>query len=281
MEQNENSAEQQKLIKMQRHWWQERFWQIMIAILFLLVLTIPVPILLNDTGSTIVLTWTSILASIAATWYFAYQTFQGNQERILKERAMVAIRRPIEIARAVQRVVKNVTEKKEELSKFDEIEWSKQRRLVLEIIHGIEVHIRELFGHLNYAIADWQDILGEDFSVTDETYRQIENVLLKGSREIDEIKKGYEQKLEKARTINAEELKKVESDLMSKIKEKEVELAKAVQEAYQKGKKESDNSAYRPALHDLLEREFLPLRERNSRYLEAYAKLLGEKSGNK
>jgi hypothetical protein len=281
MEQNDNNIEQQKDIRMQKHWWQERYWQIMIAILFLLVLTIPAPILLNNIGSTIVLTWTSILASIGATWYFAYKTFRGNQERILKERAIVAIRRPIEIARAVQRVVRNVSEKKEELSKYDETEWSKQRRLVLEIIHGIEIHIRELFGHLNYAIADWQDILGEDFSVTDETYRQIEDVLLKGNREIDEIKKGYEQKLEKARTINAEELKKVESDLMSKIKEKEVELAKAVQEAYQKGKKESSNSVYRPAAYDLLEKALSPQKEPDSKLIEAYMRVFRERSGNK
>ncbi|MGD1044508.1 MAG: hypothetical protein ABR936_04150 [Bacteroidota bacterium] len=282
MEDIDKDADQQKEIKMKRHWWQERFWQILASIFTLLILTIPIPIFLNNLGSTIVLTWTSILVSIGATWYFASVTFRGNQEKVLKERAIVAIRRPLEIARAVQRVVRNITEKKEELSQLDDPEWSRQRKFVLEIIHGIEIHVRELFGHLNYAIADWQDILGEDLSVTDETYRQIEEVLLKGNREIDEIKKGYEERLEKAKTVNKEELKKVESDLLSKIKEKEVELAKAVQEAYQKGKRENNNLVNRPDTFNWLDNALKSQREKklNSSILDAYAKALSEKQQN-
>src|ERR1051326_7085328 len=114
------------------HWWEMRYWQIVIAILLLLALTIPIPLLLNNVASTIVLTWTSILASVGGTWYFASETFSRNQFISQKEKALIAIRRPMEIARAVQRVLKNISHKKETISKFESSELSQNKKFLID-----------------------------------------------------------------------------------------------------------------------------------------------------
>ena len=221
------------------HWWEMRYWQIVIAILLLLALTIPIPLLLNNVASTIVLTWTSILASVGGTWYFASETFSRNQFISQKEKALIAIRRPMEIARAVQRVLKNISHKKETISKFESSELSQNKKFLIEVFEGIELHVSELFGHLNYAIADWNDILGEDLALADETYEKINDLFQVGERAIQELQASYEMRIKEADSRGEGELRKVREELNKEIALKEMEVAERVKKAYENGKLES------------------------------------------
>jgi hypothetical protein len=238
---NNQEPEQPTTIKNdQPRWWENRFWQITIALILLLILTIPIPILLDNKGSTIVLTWVSILASIGGTWYFAYESFNRNQEKTQKEKALIAIRRPIEISRATQRIYDNIVCKKEIVSKLEPTELQQNKKYLLEIFEEFKIHVTELSGHLSYAIADWQDILGQDIRVAEETYEKIGDLLQIGKRELDDIRSSYESRLEEAERKGTNEVKKVKDELMQKLKEKEKEIDRKAKEAYEKGKKDSE-----------------------------------------
>jgi hypothetical protein len=179
------------------------------------------------------------LASVGGTWYFASETFSRNQFISQKEKALIAIRRPMEIARAVQRVLKNISHKKETISKFESSELSQNKKFLIEVFEGIELHVSELFGHLNYAIADWNDILGEDLALADETYEKINDLFQVGERAIQELQASYEMRIKEADSRGEGELRKVREELNKEIALKEMEVAERVKKAYENGKLES------------------------------------------
>jgi hypothetical protein len=188
-------------------------------------------------AATIVLTWTSVLASIGGTWYFAQKTFNTTFVQKQKEIARVAVRRPMEIARGMRSLQKYIEDSARELLDLKGHFPEESGRLVLKHnFRGIAEAIKLVHGHLLSSIDDWFDLIGDEIRAVAIFEKQFEDIKELHEKEMAELRAEQAQKekeleLEKQVRTNLEQEKaSLQKEYQDKLEESRAAFNKRIRE---------------------------------------------------
>lgn len=213
------------------HWWQDSFWRILVVGIVLIILTIPVPLYLKDSTATIVLTWVSILASVAGTWFFAFRSFNTTLIQKQKERARVAVRRPMEIAKGVRSILRFVENKSADLvGDTKRLPDESGRVVVKNVLENTSELLRLLHGHVLSAIDDWADLIGDEIQAAALFAKEFEDLVEEHRKEKAKLADDY---LEKEKDLKAgaeEEKNTLRKEFEEKQKEQTTNYFKRLQD---------------------------------------------------
>jgi hypothetical protein len=227
MSEDNNSKSNKKEMLHQIKIWQSPFWQITFIVIILLFIILILPYILNDRGANIVFTFTSILASVGATYYFSYKSFNSTLLQKQKERAFIAVRRPMEISKGIRLLSKFLEERCKELYGDEKRFPDESGRVVIRHSFQSLIEITRLIHSqaLN-AIDDWYDVIGDELRVNALFEKEFEDLKADQAEHLATIQKEYENKEISMKDAAAEEKRTLQEKFISDKQEIERQYEK-------------------------------------------------------